>query len=211
MNKIIAEELVRNSSPLLEALKLIATGGIGAAIIALLGKLWLDRKLELERASYGKELENLKAKLAQKHTIHKLQFEKEFSIYLQLWEGLVKLKDAAVYLKPGLQITSKDETTDQREERKRKAFWDSYGEVVRLVELNKPFYTETVYKEASSLLKVAWDTPGYYAMFGREQEPVKVVYEKMKTAVGQMTDAIDKIEVSIRNRIGSISKAEIIE
>jgi hypothetical protein len=211
MNDIVAEQIVGNSSSALRALELIISGGIGASLIGLLGKLWIDRKLAKERAASEKQLESLKAELAQKHTIHKLQFEKEFTIYQELWEALVRLKDASIYFRPGLEISKSEETPQQAEERKRKAFWDTYGKVVRLVELNKPFYAEEVYKNTSNLLSTAWSTPGYYAIFGVKGEPIKEVYDRMKGAISQMSESIDKIEESIRERIGLIGSAEFVE
>lgn len=47
----------------LEALKLIVTGGIGAAIIGIIGKVVVDRKLQKQKAEYDKQLESLKSKL----------------------------------------------------------------------------------------------------------------------------------------------------
>lgn len=101
---------MNNTSSAIRALELLASGGIGAALIGLLGKLWVDRKLERERARYGEELARLEAELAKKHTIHKLQFEKEFSIYLDLWKALVKLKDACASLMPISEFVGENET-----------------------------------------------------------------------------------------------------
>jgi len=115
MENIIAEQTMNNSSALGEALKLVVSGGVGAAIIGLLGKLWVDRKLDREKANYERELENLKAKLAQKHTIHKLQFEKEFSIYLELWKALVRLRDATTDLTRRSEFITSNETMEQRQ------------------------------------------------------------------------------------------------
>jgi hypothetical protein len=56
----------------LEALKLIAAGGIGAAIIGVIGKLVVDRKLQAQKHEHDKQIESLKSKLqleAQKKVI----------------------------------------------------------------------------------------------------------------------------------------------
>lgn len=209
MDKIIAEEIVNNSGPVVEALKLIAAGGIGAAIIGSLGKLWVDRKLERERAKYDKELESLKAKLAQKHTIHKLQFEKEFSIYLKLWEALVKLRDACADLVPGGKFVSGDESPEQRKEKESHELASAYVEVVRLVEKQRPFYAVEVYENASQLISKAWQQT-VQAGFGQGQ-PVSRRYEQMKDRVDEMSAIIDNIESSIRKRIGFIRTAELVE
>lgn len=55
------EQLI--SAEVVEALKLIASGGFGAAIIGIIGKLVFDRKLQIQKAEYDKQLESLKSKL----------------------------------------------------------------------------------------------------------------------------------------------------
>lgn len=207
MDETIAQEVVKNSSAVVEALKLLASGGVGAAAIGLLGKLWVDRKLERERASYGKELENLKAKLAQKHTIHKLQFEKEFEIYVELWEALCGLKEACAALVPGGQFTNKS-PEDLREEQADK-FAAAYTEFVKLVEHQRPFYASDVYKGATLLLSDAWRQMVQHA-FDKET-PLTKRYEQMRSRVAEMSGIIDNIESSIRKRIGFISSAELVE
>ncbi len=55
------EQLI--STGIVEALRLIVSGGIGAAIIGFIGKLFVDRKLQNQKAEYDKQLESLKSKL----------------------------------------------------------------------------------------------------------------------------------------------------
>lgn len=58
----MAEELLISTGAV-EALKLIVSGGIGAAIIGIIGKLFVDRKLQNQKVEYDKQLESLKSKL----------------------------------------------------------------------------------------------------------------------------------------------------
>lgn len=207
MEKIIAEEIVNNSGPVVEALKLIAAGGIGATIIGLLGKLWVDRKLERERAKYDKELESLKAKLAQRHTIHKLQFEKEFEIYVELWGDLSKLREACSALVPGGQFT--DKSPQELRDEQADNFAASYTEVIKLIEHQRPFYAPNVYKYASKLLEYAWRQMIQHA-FDKETLLIQR-YEQMKERVDNICTIIDDIESSIRERIGTIGNALLVE
>ena len=213
MDEIIAEAVVNDSSVAMEAIKLIVCGSIGGAIVGgimgALGKLWVDRKLERERANYEKELEILRAKLAQKQTIHKLQFEKEFIIYFDLWKALIELRNACSSLVPGGKFVSGDESPEQRQERESDQLAKAYVDVEGLVEQQRPFYAQEVYENASQLISKAWKQ-AVQAGFGQGQ-PVSKRYEQMKDRVDEMSAIIDNIESSIRKRIGFINSAELVE
>lgn len=213
MYEIIAGAVVNDSSVAMEAIKLVVCGSIGGAIVGgimgALGKLWVDRKLERERANYKKELENLKAKLAQKQTIHKLQFENEFSIYLDLWKALIELRIACSSVVPGMKLVSGDESPEQRQDREADQLAKAYVNVVNLVEQQRPFYAQEVYESASQLISKAWNQ-AVQAGFG-EGQPVSKRYEQMKHRVDEMSAIIDNIESSIRKRIGFINSAELVE
>ena len=207
MENIIAEQYVNNYSALVEALKLVASGGVGAAIIGLLGKLWVDSKLERAKANYEKDIANLKAKLAQKQTIHKLQFEKEFSIYLELWKALVRLRNTSADLVRRSEFITSKETTEQRRDRKDKEFKDSYNELIQLVEDQQPFYAKEVYEKASKILSESWKQSINVILLNLQPE----YYVKEEERFKEILRVIAGIESSIRERIGLISSAELVE
>jgi hypothetical protein len=76
-----------------------AVGGIAVpAIIGLstwLGKVWANRILEKDRVRYQTEmetlLEDLRTRQSKELFVHRLQFEKEFDIYKQLWVAVLAL------------------------------------------------------------------------------------------------------------------------
>lgn len=207
MLRTISQETMNNFFIALEAFKLIAAGGVGAAIIGLLGKLWVDRKLEREKTNYEKEIENLKAKLSRKLTIHKLQFEKEFSIYLELWKALVRLRNASADLIRRSEFITSDETPEQRRDRKDKEFKNSYNELVKLVEDQQPFYAKEVYDKASKILSGSWKQGINVILLNLQPE----YYVKEEERFKEILRVIAEIESSIRERIGLISSAELVE
>lgn len=84
---------------------IVSIGGAGAIILGLsswLGKVWANRILEREKAEHSKEIENYKSRLElelQKYNylndkathISKKQYEKEFQIYIDIWDSLTDL------------------------------------------------------------------------------------------------------------------------
>ena len=80
---------------------LIQTLGLWAAIIIALGiGLYLVLKFYLIPSEVNKKTAKIKSALEKEQFIHRLQFEKEFEIYLKLWKKLVDLKDATEMLMP---------------------------------------------------------------------------------------------------------------
>ena len=207
VDNIMAVENISSSSSVLEALKLIASGGVGAAIIGLIGKLWVNRKLEQERAKYTKELARLEAELAKKHTIHKLQFEKEFAIYSELWGSLSRLRESCSELVLGGQFTDKSPQELRKEQAAK--FARAYTDVAEIVENQRPFYALKVYQDTSKLLGVAWRQMIQHA-FDKETSLTKR-YEQMKERLDNIRTIIDDIESSIRERIGNIGSAQLVE
>ena len=56
----------------------------------------LTRKLQAQKHEHDKQLESLKSKLGKKNTVHKLQFEKEFQLYGELWKALVNVRKIVI-------------------------------------------------------------------------------------------------------------------
>ena len=59
----MAEEQLISVEVVVEAIKLIVSGGLGGTIVGIIGKLVVDRKLQNQKAVYDKQLESLKSKL----------------------------------------------------------------------------------------------------------------------------------------------------
>jgi hypothetical protein len=213
IDKAIAEASGDSIHAVIGALKLLLSGGIGAAFVGLLGKLWLDRKLERQRAGYDKELENLKAELAQKHTIHKLQFEKEFAIYDALWAEIVQLKNLcaeAIHTENADGKLMRDGKVLEGD--RLKPFIEKCKSVVALVESKAPFYAEDVSGKAQKLARIAGSLPtNLVVKHTRASQGQSVSYIDDFETLRRMMPIIDEIEKSIRNRIGTMREAEVIE
>lgn len=141
---------------------ILSLGGSGAIIIGLsnwLGKIWANRILEKEKHKYTKELEEYKNTLSEKMSIlnslidkssfvTKLQYEKEFSIYQEIWEALVNCIRVTKRLYP----KSEDKPIDQDklEEfqiKKWEEYLDSFIIFSNIVDKYAPFYEEEIYKK----------------------------------------------------------------
>ena len=122
----------------LEALKLIAAGGIGAAIIGVIGKLVVDRKLQEQKHKYDKQIEPIKSELQRKNTIHKLQFEKEFNLYEELWKALVDVR-STVTITPTIDRTPKDQALYDVYKGRLEIASDAFNKANDLFKYHRPF------------------------------------------------------------------------
>jgi hypothetical protein len=118
-------------------------------IAALFGKIWAGRILEKDRARYQTEVESLLQDMRTKDNkellVHRLQFEKEFAIYQELWVSARKLAIACqvfqdLFMDPG---KSKDELYQE--------LGHAHGAFSDVVRTNEPFYATKVYLVAEEL------------------------------------------------------------
>jgi tetratricopeptide (TPR) repeat protein len=195
----------------LEALKLIAAGGIGAAIIGVIGKLVVDRKLQEQKHKYDKQIEPLKSELQRKNTIHKLQFEKEFNLYEELWKALVAVRKTAVITPTLDNNMPKDKLPyDVYRERYYIAL-DVFNKAKNLFEDHRPFYHDDVSRITKDLLH---QCRGYIVSVGEMLGSGKFDDKLEKEAdklLEKVPEAINEIEEAIKRRIGLLREAEIVE
>jgi len=194
----------------LEALKLIAAGGIGAAIIGVIGKLVVDRKLQEQKHEHDKQIEPLKSELQRKNTIHKLQFEKEFEIYEELWKKLVDVRRSAV-ITPTVDIAPGGKTLyDVYKERFDNAV-KAFNEANDLFEYHRPFYHDDVSSITRNFLS---ECRGYIRSVGQMLKSENFddgLHDKADDLLKKVPEAIDEIEKVIKGRIGLLQEAEIVE
>lgn len=83
-----------------------------------------------------------------------IRFEREFSIYQEIWLKVVSLRRAVFDLRPSSSYTT-DETEEERFERKSKAFNDAHGSFVNVMDNNQPFYSAEIFKELERVRSIA--------------------------------------------------------
>jgi len=177
-------------------------------LLSLFGKNWVnEKKAEIEK-SVNKELEEIKLALSREQFIHKLQFEKEFNIYSELWENLIDLKEAIELLIPITDIREAGKSEEEIKEERLKNVRDAYINVQKGITRKKPFYDKEVYKNANEILKKSISQGLAYIYPSRD---VIKHYEKAKERTDQIKNIINNIEEAIRKRIRNIGEAKLIE
>ena len=189
----------------LEALKLIVSGGIGAAIIGIIGKVFVDRKLQEQKAVYDKQLESLKSELGKKNTVHKLQFEKEFQLYGELWKALVVVRKTVVI---GLDLETSDKLSYEKQYEKAVG---AFSKAKNLFEDNRPFYHDTVSKLTRELVHQCRKHLPKVDKMLKSKKDDDDLSDSAEELLKKVPKAIDEIEEAIQGRIEILQKAEIVE
>lgn len=152
----ILEEIFKVAGALI-----VSIGGSGAILFGLsswLGKVWANRILETEKKKFAMEIEKYKSKLNKEINIAnsiidkavyvtKLQYDKEFSIYLEIWEKLAKCVISTKALYPTFENVPSDENElKEFKENKWSRFVESYNEYSNAIIKYSPFYEEKIHK-----------------------------------------------------------------
>ena len=206
----IEEQITSNSDSIIEALKLIVSGGLGGTIVGIIGKLVVDRKLQAQKLEHNKQLASLESQLEKKNTVHKLQFEKEFQLYGELWKKLVDVR-SSVIITPTLDMMQKDKPHYEVYKERFEIAVDAFNKANGLFEYHRPFYHDDVSKITEKLLG---QCRGYIRrvaiMLGSKKDDDKLL-DKADELLKKVPEAINEIEKAIKVRIGLLQEAEIIE
>ena len=151
---------------------------------------YLDINLEKEAKNDNKEI-----------VIHKMQFEKEFEVYKELWENIVDLKFHASLLRMKLTYSDGNETEKQRKEKKLTEFSSAYDRCLKTFEKNKPFYPKEVYDQLAKLIMIAYNESHEYKYDNIEMEEYWKNANENKMQILNLANVICE---KIRDRIGLI-------
>jgi hypothetical protein len=168
-----------------------------------------NEKLESIKAEHQKELAGYNARLEQAKHISRVQFEKEFLIYGQVWNELVIYQTAVLKLySPNDQhFPLTEEVTKKRNER----YDISYQKFAAVVHSNKPFYASEVY----SLLRQILDI-GQKERVTAVMVKAKLSFDKFLPTSNQsfwnqkllqneeLNRLVEEVCEAIRNRISSV-------
>ena len=114
----------------------------------------VGKKLAKTKSELDEKIEALKSLHVKEEYIHKLQFEKEFRIYLDLWKKLLELRKSTSKLSLPKKMKRADLTDEQDEaekEKKFKEFITNYDKVEEAIMDHKPFIGEVVYENSDKI------------------------------------------------------------
>jgi hypothetical protein len=193
-------------------LVLSPVGGVSVFVTALgaiLGKIWVGRVLNRQVNQLQQKLDStnsrLQAELDKGLHIHRIQFEKEFKIYEELWAKLIELRRATLSLRPVMDSIDPKETDSDRKTKRLTNFSDAVGGFIDVTDKNRPFYSEDVYRSMGNL----WSLTHSEAIEYKHQNPHNDGYwEKAQKNRDEILAEIEKCCLKIRDRISSVKVSE---
>lgn len=151
---------------------LLSIGGGGAIVFGLssfLAKVWANRILEAEKAAHAEEIQKFKQKLdvelaAIKASndkavyITKSQYDKEFEIYMNIWECFIELRFATERLYPeGVENSPTDDDALKKfNDKKMDDFSKAYDKFIVLIRKFGPFYKKEFYDEFEEIREICY-------------------------------------------------------
>lgn len=161
-------------------------------VISIFGKNWINKKNEEIKSFYSKE-----------QYIHRVQFEKEFNLYSELWKHVHQYKSIINNIMSVLR-EKKDKSLIKSLKLNFKKLKRIGSEIVKIVDHYKPFFAEEVYEKTLNLAKESEVLIGLYLL------PEKEFHDKEALELDKFDSIIDEIEQVIRKRIRNIGEAKLV-
>lgn len=160
---------------------------------AWLGKIWAERIIQKDRVRFEMQMQtllhDLRTRGEKEVLVHRLQFEKEFEIYLGLWKELLRAGRAAGEFR-ALKFDS-GKSREQELEELRQAINTFKDRVYDY----RPFYAPSIYDLTTELLKklrTVHHTACDERRADREEDRTETLLDEVNEAIPQICDAIRK-------------------
>ena len=177
-----------------------------SGLAAWLGKVWATRISRKESAVLEKDLEELKTDLEKNITIHKIQFEKEFEVYLDLSKRIHAFRAAYFDLNMALKHIPIDPNEAKQQQLDLQiAFRKAYSHMRDGIEEYKPFYAKRVYDLCRGIIDIAVDELIFQDFPVSSGMPRYKEIQEQKT---KLLATVDSITDEIRNRISAVRVKE---
>lgn len=185
-----------------DPLTLAAVTGLGA----LLGKIWANRVSKSEDSKIQTEIASLRADLERALHVHRVQFEKEFEIYLELMDKMASVRQALFTLNKIIRRQFRDKTEhDEYYAPLRKKLKDTFDAFRSTVLINEPFYAEEVFIAGDQIIELAVDEISTQDSYDSGQSSSHERIIEMRDRVSKCTEALVK---AIRERIKILKVVE---
>ena len=180
-------------------------GGVSAVLTGLIAYLG---SLRLEKYKADLQITNAKVKSLSDTSsyVSKTQFDKEFSIYQEIWIRLVDLRSKTLSLRPVMDNVDPNESEDERTQRRLKDFGESFYAFRDSIESNRPFYAYIVYESLNDVFTLCYEESIDYKC--KDPDWSKEYWEKSRENNKKIVSAIDLCCEKIRERIGSLAVVE---
>lgn len=142
--------------------------------------------------------EHLKTEFEKQLFNHRIQFEKEFAVYDELWTRLVELQKSIEMLQPLMDYVPPGKTYDETIKERVAAIVDLSNDTMEIFLKRKPFYSSSVFERIEPLLRLVRREVleiGHGTRFDPEY------WKRRRATVEEFVRLLDPICDTIRERI----------
>ena len=186
----------------------VIMGSLGGVSVVLTGLIAYFGNLRLEKYRADLQVANVKIQSLSDTSSHisKTQFDKEFTIYQEIWVLLVDLRSKTLSLRPVMDIVDPNESEEERTQRRLNEFGESFNLFRDAIENSRPFYAHIVYEALNVVFGLCYEESVEY----QHKDPgwKKEYWEKSRENNKKIVGAIDACCEKIRERIGSLAVVE---
>lgn len=200
-------------------------GGSSVIILGLsswLGKVWANRILQDEIKKHTLEIEDFKGKLNKEIAVAnsiidksthvtKLQYDKEFSIYIEIWEKLAECVVSTKHLYPIFENKpAKEEELEEFNNEKYSKFVTDFNEFSRIITKYSPFYEESLFNGFIELRNLCSRQGGLFKTYNFDVKysltyalarDTKMTAEEHKEVYVEFPKKIDELQTSLQRKI----------
>jgi hypothetical protein len=140
--------------------------------------------------------------------VHKIHFEKEFEILVNVWRSLADLTSTTLALRPVLDSIDPIKSEEERKLERLNNFSDSYMDFYEHVEKFRPFYPSDIYQTLLEISSIAQDEAYDYRLLSHlrsDRNYRKDYWEKAVKNSEKIINGIDKVCEDIRARVTDYS------
>jgi hypothetical protein len=163
----------------------------------------ITNQVESIKHLYSSDLEALKAQLGSQLFVHQTRYQNEFEILKKLSEKLVKLRNAALGLRPVADYVNPNESEEERKQKRLERYHQAGQDLYEIFETRKPFYPDEIYEGIKKLDQIVWKEVVQYKNRtdcegkGFDQE----YWEKAEANSEEITQEANRVMELIRNRV----------
>ena len=171
-------------------------------------KFWIPITLSIILALWNFyqqiHLQQLKKIADKKLHIHRLQFDKEFQIYSEVWAELVNLRNIVAKLRPsGDMMDDPNLSYDENINRRMNTAIEVGNSVIGKVYNNKPFYSKEIYESLHEIIKLVGNEISDVHLRDRKS---REYWEKGENTREKLFRLSEEVCEKIRDRIGILEK-----
>jgi hypothetical protein len=155
----------------------------------------ITRKVESIRVDFLTPVEVLKANLSKRATLHRLQAEKEFEVYSNIWDKAIQLKFACAELRPRIDTIDPDELPKDKWNRRYTQVRTTLAEFVRTIEQLRPFYSDELYRQLDNLGHEVWKEVLDFEYSIKKDENWAMSFEGYKRGNKNLDEILKQIDI----------------